>query len=249
MNVRRRSSQTKPLRATTVFKKIVIATGALLGAVIGILTILGTHGKVFPTISEVECVTVAGEQCQPNVAATVQTTLAKTPILFSNIPTTVNEPLLNTGFLLTTYQRQWPNTVKLTVAQAPLVYQIKTPSGIYGVMHDRRIVTLNEPQQVLNTVHMLDSARPNDFVPPWLHTAITNTVAVIHPTNMELISPVELRINVDATPMEFILNPQEIEENLSRMHAIVTSTETAALASAPGELDMRLRLPVLRKKP
>lgn len=249
MNVRRRPTHTQHVSRVVLFKKVALVGCAILGVGLGLLATLGAKGEIFPVITTIECFTTQEEQCQSNVTAVLQTALGRTPLLFSNIPLTVYDPLVNTGFLLTKYQRQWPSTVRVVVTPAPLVYQIKTSSGAYGVMSDRRIVTLHEPQQVLNTVHMQDSIRPRDFAPPWLHTTIVNTVAVIHPTSMHLISPVELRVTVEEGPMEFILNPQEIEENLSRMHAIVTSTETTRLASVSGELDVRLRLPVLRKKP
>lgn len=247
MKTRRRASQQSLEPSRELLKTILFAIGGIVGGVVGLLAVLSTQGKFFPTISVINCQTISGEPCQSNTMVNLENTLKNQTILFSNIPQITQDPLLNTGYLLIRYQRQWPNTLHLTVDRAALAFQIKTSGGQYGVMSDRRLIALDQPQQALYTVHMTESQLPSDFAPTWLYQAITATVETLHPTSLELVSPVELRINLNSGPMDYILNPQEIEENLSRMRAIVASTDSAKISASAGELDVRLRLPVLRK--
>lgn len=243
--IRRRRSAVQPQFSFSKkgLKIVALVLAAGVGVVAGLLVSLGSNGVVFPTITTVHCTLEDGKACSADVHAA----LIGQPIIFSNIGKLSRNDLLTNGLTLQHHTRIWPNTVALVVRQAPIEFQIKTPSGLFGVMHDRKVVSMQEPLPSKPTVIMADTLRPAEYAPPWLYQSVVASWNEAYPTAMELISPVELRINLHNGPMEFILNPQEIEENLGRMRAIVASEEAVQLARIPGELDVRLRLPVLRK--
>ncbi len=242
--IRHRRTTTRP--KFTISKKnlksIVFSLACFSGITLGIL-VSGGMQESLPRVSEVECVIQDDGNCDTEVLAS----LLGQPIIFSNVDAIVREDLLTNGLTLQSYSRIWPDKVLLVTERAAIEFQAQTPIGFFGVMHDRRIVAMKELLPDKPTITMNDPLQATQLAPEWMYLSIISTAKEVKPTAMKLVSPVELRVNLLNGPLEFVLNPQQIEENLARMRVIVASEETAQLARVRGELDVRLRLPVLRK--
>ncbi len=239
---RRTSARPKFSISKKTINGIVLGIACFCGISLGIFVSNGMQNS-FPRVSAVECVIENDGNCDTEMVAS----LVGQPIIFSNIDAIVREDLLANGLTLKKYTRIWPDKILLVTNRAAIEFQAQTPIGYFGVMHDRRIVAMKELLPDKTTVTMLDPLQASQLAPEWLYLSIISTSKEAKPTAMKLVSPVELRVNLYNGPLEFVLNPQQIQENLARMRVIVASEETAQLARVRGELDVRLRLPVLRK--
>lgn len=247
------------LRPVRVLVVIMVSLLATCGVAIGILLVTTQSLPSVPTITRVVCFNqTSSSACSPMWQATVESLIGQ-PILFSDPESLLSSSVANQGAYLTSYERVWPNQINITLSALPLMYQLQTPTMRVGVLADASAVFLDAEQREGPVVRIDDEMITDGRIPMWLHQALSEVVLnesfVKHAQrsgsslDMQLVSPVELRLTPDNSNLSFIMDPQEISNDLARLDFLFQADSIARLATISGEVDLRLRLPVLRRLP
>lgn len=232
-----------------------IAIISSLGLVTGVWIAVTKPLPQSPAIQHVECFTLTTQPC-PEPWQMVASQLLGLPMLETNIPKQLETPLVQQAGKLHSYQKRWPNTVVIWVQPQPIVYQIAVGQQWYGKLDSGEYAVIGTKRDNHPSFTVASSLITTAGIPTWIQQTLNAVVQVASSANMaltsgnnELVSPVELRLQPDGGEVIYILDPQDMPMSLGRLRAIVESSQVDHLASLSAELDVRVRLPVLRRLP
>lgn len=210
----------------------------------------------FPIIKTINCTQPNSEPCHSQWERVLSSLLNRPAFSDHHYELTKNQ-LQQFAGSLKYCQFIWPDQLNCMIEELSIEYAFKLDDHKIGVLPNREMVFLDNQQpinvhfEVNNSILNIDTNNQvAQLVPEWLNNsllALNSFFSTQFNYQVKIISPIELQLSLDQSSMIFILNPQEILTDLAKLQVIIASNQYQNWSSEEGSIDLRLKLPVLRR--
>ena len=249
-----RTSRHHPKIEPALVRAIMLAIGLGLATAV---VILARPTVMLPKISQIVCQLPDTSACPSSVTDQLQS-LNGQSLLFTPLAQHLDQELALKGYRAVSYTRALPTTLYLTVEPLDVICYLEYDGTLVGITASG--VAIPQPTQSDASLLRIRSRDPvtnqqivqEAQVPHWLIQTIKDLSAFFQtrtdePLDLELVTPFELRLSLATQSAPILINPQESALNLARVSTILKSNQEPLTASASATLDVRFRLPVLRR--
>ncbi len=152
-------------------------------------------------------------------------------------------------YLLKSYRLIWPNRVEVTLQQIKLVYQVSIDQVQFVVNQDGKLI--NAPHQTLIEAEIPDLNQQSQVIEPVVHHQLVDLIDKLQQNNIGvqkiIWSPSHDAKLILKSGQVVIFDPAELDSNLARLKLILKSPTMTNQLPLFQTIDVRFRLPVLRK--
>lgn len=238
--------------------RLLVVVGCL-GLLLGVVVVLWQSQRLpeLPTVRHIDCRLLDGTDCPAPVSTQLQPLIGQ-PLLFTALESDLQQLTTPIGIKVVKYERVIPETIRVVIAPLDVLFYLEDQEKTVAVTSAGSKLSLPVEQQAqLITLHVVDSSLSNQLevsteVPTWLLGLIKDLYAFFSQEDQlleqaTLRSPFELELKLLNQSHPVLLNPQESALNLGRLSFILKSGQYTELATPSAMLDVRFRLPVLRR--
>ncbi len=207
----------------------------------------------FARVKTIIC-TVDSQPCSEEVSAQLRSIHGQ-QIVGVDVQTAAKKALSEQPVTVLSLKKRLPSTVYIMLQSQPFQYAVASAETVRPVTTVGTLYTVPAPTklvQIAVTPDVLQSALQEEkHLQPEIHTALTATAAYVQsldekPARIELLDTTSIRITMKSGA-KILLPVAKNAESLVQLGMILTAPEYARLQSEYTEIDLRFKLPVLRK--
>lgn len=217
----------------------------------GFLIIFASIGWYFSTVRTIVC-TIANTECPPEVSAQLAQLMGQR-LIGIDLLTQAEQVLAAEPLDIVGFKKKLPNTLQIQLSRIPYAYVLKQNETLHAVSTDGKLYSLSVVPNILT----IETVRPiselidaKNQLQTHLHQALQSLTEKA-PTfttvkKIELLDNDTLLFTMNNT-VRVLLSTQKVNESLTALKYILEAPEYQKLQKEYTEIDLRFKLPVLRK--
>lgn len=217
----------------------------------GILIIFASIGWYFSTVRTIVC-TIAATECPDEITAQLSQLMGKR-LIGVNLLTQAEQALAAEPLDIIAFKKKLPSTVHIQLSRIPYTFNLKQNDTFYAVSSKGKLYATAAVPSLLSiqtTVPLSELLVADNQLQPHLHQAF-QSLAEAAPTLttlkiIELLDKNTLVFTMNST-VRVLLSTQKVSESLPALKYILEAPEYQKLQKEYTEIDLRFKLPVLRK--
>lgn len=217
----------------------------------GFLIILAGIGWYFSSVRTIVC-TIATLNCPPEVAAQLSQLMGQR-LIGINLQAQAEQVLASEPLDIVGFKKKLPNTLLIQLNHIPYTYILKQNETLYAISAEGKLYS----PSVFPTIFTIETVRPlsemlsaDNQLQPQLHQALQSLTEVASSLTtlkkIELLDNDTLLFTMNST-VRVLLSMQKVKESLTALKFILEAPEYQKLQKEYTEIDLRFKLPVLRK--